>query len=203
MNQFNPNLTFNQDSFGQLRLNEYSSIDAFNSEILKDNQPSELIKVCEFSSNDKWTLLYRGSRDGFGVADFHAKCDNHSNTLTILKAHGTSYIFGGFASINWDGSSGYKSDQNAFLFSLTNRDNKPRKIRQKRNTAYSIYCDPTYGSTFGGSHDLHICNSANTTENSYSKLGHSYEHPQPSEGQSYLAGSNKFKLSEIEVYQKD
>jgi len=93
MNQFKPNLTFNQDYFGQLRLSEYTN-DPFESQIFKDNQPSELIQLCEFSFKDKWTLLYRGTRDGFGAYNFHSKCDNHSNTLTILKAQGSSYIFG-------------------------------------------------------------------------------------------------------------
>ena len=86
MNEFKPKVLFNQDSFGQLYLNEYSNIDPFKSQILKDNQPFDLIKVCEFSIKDKWSLLYRGSRDGFGAADFHSKCDSHKNTLTILKA---------------------------------------------------------------------------------------------------------------------
>ena len=38
---------------------------------------------------------------------------------------------------------------------------------------------------------------------SYSKLGDSYKHPQPSQGGSYLAGSAQFQLSEIEVFQKE
>ena len=166
--------------------------------------------MCEFSSKDKWTLLYRGSRDGFGAANFHSKSDGHKNTLTILKASGTSFIFGGFASINWDSSSeinwninssGYKSDPNAFLFSLTNRDNKPSKMRQI-NTTCSIYCDSGYGPTFG-INDIYVCDNANTTAGSYSKLGSYYQHPQPDQGQSYLAGSYNFQLSEIEVYQKE
>ena len=78
MNEFKPNLSFSQNSFGQLYLNDYSSIsDPFNSEILSDKQPSELVKVCEFSLKDKWTLLYRGTRDGFDCNDFHSKCDDH------------------------------------------------------------------------------------------------------------------------------
>ncbi len=99
MNQFKPNLSFSKNSFGLLYLNEYSVIDPFKSQILKENQSSELIKLCEFSSIDKWTLLYRGTRDGFGAADFHSKCDDHKNTLTIVKAHDTSYIFGGYTSV--------------------------------------------------------------------------------------------------------
>jgi hypothetical protein len=202
MNEFKPNFSFSQDSFGLLYLNEYSTNDPLKSQILKDNQPSDLIQLCEFSLKDKWTLLYRGSRDGFGAADFHSKCDFHKNTLTILKAKGSSYIFGGFVSVHWDGSSGWKSDPNSFLFSLTNKDNQPSKIRQK-STNYSILCNSGYGPTFGSGFDLQICNSANTTTGSYSYLGVSYEHPQPSQGRSYLAGSQYFQLSEIEVYQKE
>jgi hypothetical protein len=201
MNEFKPNLSFSQDSFGKLYLNEYSIIDPFKSQILSGNHPSELIKLCEFSPKDKWTLLYRGTRDGFGAAIFNAKCYNHKNTLTILKAHGSSYIFGGFASVCWDSSSGWKSDPNAFLFSLTNKDNQPRKMRQI-NTTKSIYCHPFLGPTFGGGNDIHICKNANTKEGSFANLGDSYEHPQPSLGGSYLAGSNPFQLSEIEVYKK-
>jgi hypothetical protein len=82
MNEFKPNL-FSQYLFGQLYLNEYS-IDPFKSQILFGNQPSDLIKLCEFSPKHKWTLLYRGTRDGFGAGDFHSRCDGHSNTLTII-----------------------------------------------------------------------------------------------------------------------
>jgi hypothetical protein len=142
MNEFKPNVSFSQDSFGQLRLNEYS-IDPFMSEILTGKQSFDLIKVCGFSSNDKWTLLYRGTRDGFGADDFHSKCDNNSNALTILKAHGTSYVFGGFTMITWNSSLQFKSDPNAFLFSLTNKDNRPCKMRQI-NTNKSIYSEFGY-----------------------------------------------------------
>jgi len=71
------------------------------------------------------------------------------------------------------------------------------------NTNKSIVCHSSYGPIFGGGNDLHICNNANTTADSHSYLGHSYEHPQPIQGHSYLAGSHQFQLSEIEVYQKE
>jgi hypothetical protein len=122
--------------------------------------------------------------------------------LTILKAKKrSSFIFGGFASINWDGSSGHKSDPSVFLFSLTNKDNKPCKMRQT-NTANSIYCFSDCGPVFGDN-DFYICDLANITVDSGSDLGNSFQHPQPSQGHSYLAGSHPFQLSEIEVYQKE
>jgi hypothetical protein len=54
-----------------------------------EQQYFDLIDLCEFSQNDKWSLLYRGTRDGFGSNDFHSRCDGHSNTLTILKVENT------------------------------------------------------------------------------------------------------------------
>jgi hypothetical protein len=206
MNEFTPNLSFDQDSFGRLYLNEYSIIDPFKSQILSDNQPFDLIKLCEFSPNDKWSLLYRGTRDGFGAKDFHSKCDGHSNTLTILKAKQSKFIFGGFTAMSWDSTSGYKSDRNAFIFSLTNKDNKPLKMKIDPNRhEYGIVCDSEWGPTF--SDDIHIANNANTTMDSVSNLGDSYKHPQYAYGTyaaySFLAGAEWFQLNEIEVYKKE
>jgi hypothetical protein len=137
-NEFKPNLSlFDQKEetslFGSIKLNSFwLNMNLFKSQILKgDRQMSELIKVCQFSPNDKWSLLYRGTRDGFGSNDFHSKCDGHSNTLTILKAKESSYIFGGFTTVHWESSTNgkWKSDPNAFIFSLTNKDNKPVKMK--------------------------------------------------------------------------
>ena len=182
---------------------------SLKSEILKDeHQCLELINLCEFSPNDKWSLLYRATRDGFGSDDFHSKCDGHSNTLTILKAKNSSYIFGGFTTVSWESKNIYKSDPNAFIFSLTNRDNQPLKIKidQFKNKC-AIGCDPEDGPTFGPGCDICIANNAHTTKNSYSNLGSIYKHPQyayrTNEARTFLAGSFYFQLDEIEVYQNE
>ena len=104
-NEFKPNLAlFDQTEtslFGSINLNGYSKINSFGSVILKDfEQCLELIHLCEFSPNDKWSLLYRGTRDGFGASNFHSKCDGRNNTLTLLKAKESSYIFGGYLLIH-------------------------------------------------------------------------------------------------------
>ena len=70
------------------------------------------------------------------------------------------------------------------------------------NTTNSIFCHSAYGPIFG-TDDICIRNAANTTANNFSNLGRSYQHPQPDQGQSYLAGSSPFQLSEIEVYEKE
>ncbi len=107
----------------------------------------------------------------------------------------------GFTSIGWNSRDGFKSDPNALLFSLTNRDSQPSKMRQI-NTTKSILCHSAYGPIFGY-HDIHVCNDSNTIEDCFSNLGDSYHHLQPDQGDSILPGSRQFKLSEIELYQKE
>jgi hypothetical protein len=216
-NEFKPNVSlFDQKEdtslFGSIKLNGYPKTNSFKcSQILKDErQMSEFLKLCEFSPNDKWTLLYRGTRDGFGARDFHTKCDGHPNTLTIIRAKGTSYIFGGFTSVRWESpaKAQWKSDPNAFMFSLTNKDNKSLKMKIDPNGS-AILCFSSFGPTFGSffCSDIYVANNANTTMDSFSILGWSYKHPQyafgTNEAQTFLAGSHYFQLDEIEVYQKE
>jgi hypothetical protein len=219
-NKFKPNLSsFNQEEetsiFGSIKLNGcWLNVNSFKGQILTDEcQMSELIELCEFSPNDKWSLLYRATRDGFGSDDFHSKCNGHSNTLTILKAKPSKFIFGGFTTVSWESSAlgKWKSDPNAFIFSLTNKYNKPLKMKIDPNShEYAIFCHSGYDPTFGS--DIKIVNHANTTMDSYSNLGNCYDHPkyakgastiQTDEASTFLAGSCYFQLDEIEIYQKE
>jgi hypothetical protein len=209
--EFQPNLfSLNQEGgsslFGSIRLEGYwLNTNPFESEILTDvKQSIELLKVCEFSPNDSWSLLYRGTRDGFGAKDFHSKCDGHSNTLTILKAKQSEFIFGGFTTAYWNSSSECGYDEDAFIFSLTNKDNKPVKMKiDPYIHHYAIDCDSSSGPSFGG--DICIANNANATIDSFSNLGGYYPHPQyeygTKEAETFLAGSKYFQLDEIEIYQ--
>ena len=201
--KFKPFVRFNPKLFGQLHC--VSSADPFKSEILTGQQPSELIKLCQFTQMDKFKFLYRASKHGFGSKDFHSKCDGKANTLTILKANG--FIFGGFTSASWDSSGKYKSDPNAFLFSLTNKDNKPCKMKiDSSQNQYAILCKNEYGPIFGFN-DVCILNNSNINKNSFSYLGHTYKHTQyvarSNEAKSFLAETFEFQLDEIEVYQKE
>jgi len=107
--------------------------------------------------------------------------------------------------VSWNGSNQYKSDPNAFIFSLTNQDNRPCKMITTK-PSQSIYCQPGSGPTFGGGNDIVIFNNANEALKSWSNLGYTYKHPcyvhGTSKADSFLAGSFRFQLSEIEVYQK-
>src|SRR5579883_1376314 len=102
-----------------------------DSKIIKMYQmQTDLMKLCEFDSKTKFSLLYRGSRDGFEASDFHFSCDNKPKTLTIVKST-SECIFGGYTEAEWSSSEDnlFKRDPNAFLFSLVNKQNEPIKIK--------------------------------------------------------------------------
>jgi hypothetical protein len=96
----------------------------------------------------QYKLIYRASEDGFGVIDFHRKCDNNPNTLTVILSEEAN-VFGGFISTEWDSThSGYKTDHQAFIFSLVNKDETPL-VLEVQCPEYAIYNDDTLGPTFG------------------------------------------------------
>ena len=155
-------------------INNKGHILTFDSSILTAGQKIDLMKLCEFDLNIKFSLLYRASVDGFAASSFHAKCDNKGKTLTIIKAKGNSNVFGGFTELGWEGSDTYKNDQHAFIFSLTNRFNQPIKI--KPSHIKSIYCCPNYGPAFGQC-DFYISDNSNANQTSLCNLGHTFKHP--------------------------
>ena len=142
---------------------------------------------------NKYTLLFRASKEGYKASNFHSKCDGKSNTVTLVETM-TGRRFGGFTDAQWEQSSGnHKTGSNGFLFSLDNNE-----IYYNKDNRYNIYCNSSYGPTFGTGHDFYICDSCNSSNNSYDNSGHSYE----TNGKKYaLAGSNSFLVRDYEVFQ--
>jgi hypothetical protein len=145
--------------------------------------------------------LYRASEHGFSARNFHSKCDDHANTLTVIKTT-NGYIFGGYTQQLWNSTGGYKTDNHAFIFSLVNKDNSPIKMKVKASEK-AIGCASFHGPE-SGKLDIFIDKDSNSNEKSLSDLGQSYQHPkyQPgtNESHNFLAGSRKFKVAEIEVF---
>jgi hypothetical protein len=105
-----------------------------------------------------FTLLWRGSGDGFGAKAFHDRCDGHANTLPLIEDT-RGNIFGGFTPLKWESRDGevfqyIMADSSCinFLFTLKNPHNFPaRKFAlnaDKQNGA--IYCCSSFGPVFGG-----------------------------------------------------
>lgn len=159
-------------------------------------------------------LLYRGTRDGFGVNMFHQYCNNQICTITLVKTVG-GYIFGGYTSTNWGSYNAYnynynygynintttsQTDPNAFIFSLVNKYNYPIRMNVK-NGCNSVTHNASLGPTFGDQ-DFIICNNSDTCAGSSSFVGNNYQLPDGyfSVGES-LAESQNFVVKELEVFE--
>ena len=91
----------------------------------------------------KTKLLYRLSRDGASIFNFHSKCDYISPTLLLVESHDQNK-FGGYTTGDWDMFYGdYKNASKTFLFSLT----KNKKYMRKTNIHIN-------GDIFSGSRDV-------------------------------------------------
>jgi hypothetical protein len=180
-----------------------SSYVFINSLILTKNEGISLIELLNDLTEVK--LIYRASRDGFAASSFHSKCDDTSNTVTIIKTTSNS-VFGGFTSATWTSNDEWLYDANAFIFSLR-RSGNPNKERfnvtQPENAIYGSYKN---GPAFGGGYDIYVSGHSNLNETSFSYPGRSYQSPQDfsfenPEARIYLAGTPRWQTVEIEVYQ--
>jgi hypothetical protein len=129
-----------------------------------------------------WTLLYRGSRDGFRAADFHKNCDSATNTVTIIET-AKGCVFGGFTPIAWDSSGVYKPDRSGRTFLFSQMPSCKYKISDQSK---AIACDARYGPMFGS--DLHVADRCNANMDSH------IEHI------STLPNERSFIVKEIEVF---
>jgi hypothetical protein len=185
------------------RLIRISSLGSFDSVI-----------VCSFPAifaefrHKRFSLLWRGSRDGFGARDFHNRCDGHANTLTvILDTNGN--IFGCFTPTEWEsrkeigsGRNCHKSDPTlkSFQFTLRNPHNfPPRRFSLNTNAQdHAITCRSQSGPCFGGIAISDNCN-ANTESSAF--LGITYMNDTGISGERVFTSSAVFKVNEIEVFQ--
>ncbi|TNV80431.1 hypothetical protein FGO68_gene8540 [Halteria grandinella] len=145
------------------------------------------------------TLLYRGTLHGGLSSDFHQKCDDKANTLTIVKVS-DGKIIGGFTTQTWNSNNGQKQDQNAWLFNIEAAS--IFKIKQGGKDAIYTMAGDTYGVSFGnGGWDLYVASDFLNNTNNCVK-GASYEY----NGSGNLFLTNKpeevrFSVSEVEVFQ--
>ena len=98
-------------------------------------------------------LIYKKSRDGDTINDFHRYCDGRGRTVTIIETK-EGLKFGGFKNDSWD-RKGWKKNNKDFVFSLT------RKTKYSHNNNG----DSTY------SNDDYICfgNSSNNGDICFNK----------------------------------
>jgi hypothetical protein len=161
----------------------------------------------------QFSLLWRDSRNGFTAKEFHGRCDGHGNTLTVIFDR-KGNIFGGFTPLKWesrvhngkygDQDNRFKTDdsQKSFLFTLKNPHNiAARRFVLKSDEKHkAIWCASTLGPYFGSGTDLGVNDNCNTRDNC-THIGGSYLNDTGLEWRIVLAGSQLFKVKEIEVFE--
>ena len=168
------------------------------SKIITDIEQLNLIKS-GIRNNDnkkmKFNLLFRGTRDGSKVADFHKHCDGIPNTLSIIQTT-KGYIFGGYNEKKWDSSSGCVSDPNCFIFSLDYmKIYKPKK----GDTGY-IHCASDHGPYFcdtTGMRDNYFSSNSHYEQN----INNHYEGGEQNKSYQLNHGEQHFYGQEVEVFQ--
>ena len=149
----------------------------------------------------KMNLLYRSTRDGGEVKDYHSKCDGHKNLLTLVKTE-DGKKFGGFSSLELKISGGSQKDDTAFIFSLDKKQNY--YIKKGKDAVYFKDRGPIFGKTYGIYSEFTInLGSKNCfkEESCCDDTGLSccYDYE---EGSKYiLAGKYKFKVLDYEVFE--
>ena len=124
--------------------------DLRKSKILNENniQNFEFVKKrLKLYNNEKkvnFSMLYSAKINGDKSQNFHEFCDNHKNTLIIIKTVNNA-IFGGFAGKTWNSMElGRKKDTKSFLFSLM----KQKIYNPKIDSKYHLYCSDNDGPCF-------------------------------------------------------
>lgn len=94
----------------------------------------------------KVNLLYRASENNFSALEFHKKCDNIPQTITLIE---TEYgkVIGGYTPLAWNSSKKHwAADKSmcSFIFSVDMQEKFNLNLAQ-----FAIACNPEKGPIFG------------------------------------------------------
>ncbi|CAF0998532.1 unnamed protein product [Didymodactylos carnosus] len=110
-------------------------------------------KLNEFygNQNQQWELIYKSTRDGFAVSDFHRHCDGKGPTMVVIQSKNGGYLFGGYTAVPWNSNDQTVADPSAFIFTLTNPNQLPiTKFNIKpADSQYAVYHYKQSGPIFG------------------------------------------------------
>jgi len=187
------------------RASSAKSIGINESKIITDLNDIKMIrKWIEVNNNIQFQLLYRATRDGDSVSDFHSKCHNESPTIAIIKTE-NGRIIGGFTTIPWlREDKSYISDKDAFIFSIDSKEKY--NLKKELNGEYAIYhSNLSYCCCFGYcGDDLAVGNKFLKGNNSYC-CGNGDNYYSFQTDNNKLMGIDKkgkidFKIIELEIF---
>ena len=138
-------------------------------------------------------LIFKSETDGDKAATFHEKCDNISPTITIIQTK-EGFRYGGYTFANWEveEESGFKTDNDAFIFSFDTM-----KKYESLDGEKSVLCSNSFGPNFG---DGTICVPDNFNEdtNVFYQWPSIYNLSEKDE--LTLGKTDKIEVKEYEVY---
>ena len=128
----------------------FNEKDFNNSQIINElnkNQLGFIKKKINYNIEEtkiKFRMLYSAKLNGDSSKIFHKLCDNHFNTLVLVKTDKEN-VFGGFASKSWNSMElGRKKDLKSFIFSL----NKKKIYNAEKDKKFHLYCSEFDGPCF-------------------------------------------------------
>jgi hypothetical protein len=166
------------------------------------NNKNFIPKSCDFV----FKLIYRASRDGDDVMEFHKRCDEIGPNVTFVKTE-KNKRFGGFTFCNWGIPQKYlekmksnagilKQDQFSFCFSLDLKKMYYHDDRKGKEDA--IFCSNKFGPTFCS--NIFAINNNLLTKGGYCTrkktscfTGQSKDYE--------ISGEKNFNIKELEVYE--
>ena len=162
-----------------------------NSDILKENEELMIRNWINSSKKITFDLIYKATRDGDDVKDFHKLCDEISPTLTLCKTKNGNR-FGGYTSVALTKNSSDNNiyDPNAFVFTI----DKKYKYNTNNPSSAVRSCNDR-GPCFGSYCPFYIGNKFLKQNTSYSNPSNDYNSPPY-----VLTGAQYFTLDELEVY---
>jgi len=142
--------------------------------------------------NFRLANIYKGSRDGWTKEKFIEKVFNKGATLILLKTTKNA-ICGGFTTVSWDGSDGYKRDTEAFVFNVDHK-------YTPNNFDYAVYMHSD-GFSFGNQILLLTGDILNNNNEGRCNTGKDRYYDIEGDVSPLTGEKEKFTCAELEVYQ--
>ena len=167
-----------------------------------------LDSLYEWSGNRKMRLqlLYRGPRDGTTLHQVNSKINDKGPTFVFIKSE-FGLVFGCFTSIPWtkpNHDTIWYSDKTAYIFSLSH---KTRHLQYQKFDQVIEHWNEGFIFMVGKGDDFAIRDNFDNKTNNYTLFGNGNGSYKPPEGMSeedamkYLGGSQKFRVTDLEVYE--
>ena len=115
-NKLNENLKKYENEINLLKKEIEERKKIFPESTIINNEQGKIIKDWINPNLDiNFNLIFKKSRDGSNVSDFHKFCDNKGKIILLIETN-NNFKFGGYTPLNFDSSDKLKNDNDSFLY---------------------------------------------------------------------------------------